>query len=58
MEMSLEFRELAKRIRAATDKTTLQRLEISCHRIYSVGLMTPKEFGRLDTLIMERLALL
>lgn len=56
--MSLEFRELAKRIRAATDKPTLRRLEISCHRIYSVGLMTPREFGRLDTMIMERLALI
>ena len=56
--MSVEYRELAKRIRAAKDKPTLQRLEISCHRIYSVGLMTPREFMWLDALIMERLALI
>ena len=56
--MSLEYRELAKRIRAAKDKPTLQRLERSCHRIYSLGLLTPCEFGRLDVLIVERLALI
>lgn len=56
--MSIEFRELAKRIRAAKDNPTLHKLEISCHRIYSVGLMTPREFMRLDALIMERLALI
>ena len=56
--MSVEYRELSKRIRAAKDVPTLQRLEISCHRIYSVGLMTPREFMRLDALIMERLALI
>jgi hypothetical protein len=58
MEMSLEYRELAKRIRAACDSATLYRIEKSCFNIYNAGLLTPREFGRLDVLIMERLALL
>ena len=56
--MSLEYRELAKRIRAARDSATLYRLEKSCFNIYNAGLLTPNEFGRLDVLIMERLALI
>lgn len=54
--MSLEYRELAKRIRAAKDKPTLRRLEISCHRIYSAGFLNPREFVILDTMLMDRAA--
>jgi hypothetical protein len=56
--MSLEYRELVKRIRAARDSDTLYRLEKSCFNIYNAGLLTPREFGRLDVLIMEKLALI
>lgn len=56
--MSAEYLELAKRIRAAKDSATLYRLEKSCLNIYNAGLLTPREFGRLDVLIMERLALI
>ena len=56
--MSIEFRELAKRIRAAKDNPTLHKLEKSCFNIYNAGLLTPREFMRLDVLIMEKLALI
>ncbi len=56
--MSEAYRELAKRIRAAGDSATLYRLENSSTRLYVAGLLTAKELGRLDVLIMERLALL
>lgn len=56
--MSAEFRTLAKRIRSAKDSGTLYRLENSSTRLYVAGLLTAKELGRIDVLIMERLALL
>jgi len=55
-KMSLEYKELSKRIKAAKDMRTLRRLEISCHRIYSVGLLTPRELVILDTMLMDRAA--
>jgi hypothetical protein len=54
--MSLEYKELSKRIKAAKDMKTLRRLEISCHRIYSAGLLTPRELVVLDTMLMDRAA--
>ena len=56
--MSQEYRELAKRIRAAKDSATLYRLEKSSTRLYVAGLLTARELGRLDVLIMERLAII
>jgi len=52
--MSLEYKELSKRIKAAKDMRTLRRLEISCHRIYSAGFLSPREFVVLDTMLMDR----
>ena len=52
--MSIEYKELSKRIKSAKDMKTLRRLEISCHRIYSVGLLTPRELVILDTMLMDR----
>lgn len=54
--MTLEYIELNKRIRAASSQEALRRLEKSCANIYNAGLMTPREFGRLDVRIMEKLA--
>lgn len=56
--MSAEFRTLAQRIRLASDIESLRRLERSATRVYNAGCLTPAEFGRLDVLIMERLAIL
>jgi hypothetical protein len=53
--MSLEYKELSKRIKAAKDLKSLRKLEISCHRIYSAGFMTEREFYRLDEMIVNRL---
>jgi hypothetical protein len=52
--MSLEYKELSKRIKAAKDLKSLRRLEISCHRIYSAGFLTPRELVVLDTMLMDR----
>jgi hypothetical protein len=52
--MSLEYKELSKRIKAAKDIETLGKLEKSCHRIYSAGFLTPRELVVLDTMIMDR----
>ena len=51
-------RLIAARIRAATTREELQRLEKSIDRLFYTGIISAKELGRLDTLIMERLALL
>lgn len=53
--MTLEYKELSKRIKAAKTLQTLRRLEISCHRIYSAGFMTENEFQQLDVMIVNRL---
>ncbi len=55
-EMSLEYKELSKRIKAAKDLKSLHRLEISCQRIYSAGFLTPRELVILDTMLMDRVA--
>ena len=56
--MSLEYRELEKKIKAATTSEELKRLEKSIDRLFYTGFLSAKELGRLDTLIMERLALI
>jgi hypothetical protein len=56
--VSAEFYALSRRIRFAPDLESLRRLERSATRVYNAGCLTPSEFGRLDVLIMERLALL
>jgi len=54
--MTLEYKELSKRIKAAKEMSTLRRLEIACHRIYSAGFLTPRELVILDTMLMDRAA--
>jgi hypothetical protein len=56
--MSKEYRELEKKIKAATTSEELKRLEKSMDNLFYTGFLSAKELGRLDTLIMERLALL
>ena len=53
---SVEFKELEKRIKASSDKETLLRLEKSMDRLFYTGIISAKELGRLDTLIMEKIA--
>jgi hypothetical protein len=52
--MTLEYKELSKRIKAAKDLKSLRRIEISCHRIYSAGFLSPRELVVLDTMLMDR----
>lgn len=52
--MSAEFSELSKRIKAASDSATLNRLERSCERIWNAGFLTPAELSRLDSMIIDR----
>jgi hypothetical protein len=54
--MSLEFNALARRVRAADSVERLQRIERSCLRLYQIGYLTPLELGRLDDMIMRRIA--
>jgi hypothetical protein len=56
--MTQEYKEIQKRIKAAKTREDLQRLEKSIDRLFYTGIISAKELGRLDTLIMERLALL
>ena len=53
---SVEYKELEKRIKASSDKETLLRLEKSMDRLFYTGIISAKELGRLDTLIMEKIA--
>lgn len=53
---STEYKELEKRIKASSNQETLQRLEKSMDRLFYAGVISAKELGRLDTLIMEKLA--
>jgi hypothetical protein len=53
---SAEYKELEKRIKASSNQETLQRLEKSMDRLFYTGIISAKELGRLDTLIMEKLA--
>jgi hypothetical protein len=54
--MSLEFNALARRVRVADSVERLQRIERSCLRLYQIGYLTPLELGRLDDMIMRRIA--
>lgn len=52
--MSTEYRELAKRIRIASDSETIKRLDRSLSNIWNAGFLTVAEFGRLSVKIMEK----
>ena len=52
--MSIEYRELAKRIYIASDSKTINRLDSSLSRIWDAGFLTVAEFRRLSVKIMER----
>lgn len=54
--MSLEYNALARRVRVADSVERLQRIERSCLRLYQIGYLTPLELGRLDDMIMRRIA--
>lgn len=56
--MSDEFRALCKRISEARDSAALFQLEKTSTRLYVAGLLSVKDFARIDTRIMERLACL
>jgi len=54
--VSLEYNALARRVRVADSVERLQRIERSCLRLYQIGYLTPLELGRLDDMIMRRIA--
>lgn len=54
--MSEEFKSMALRIRAAADVPALHKLSVSLDRLFYAGVFSAREFGRLDTMIMERKA--
>lgn len=56
--MSEEYKSMAIRIRAAADVPALHKLSASLDRLFYAGVFSAREFGRLDTLIMERIAML
>lgn len=52
--MSLEYKEISKRIKAAKDLKSLRKLEITVYRIYSAGFLSPRELVVLATMLMDR----
>ena len=56
--MTDEFKSMALRIRAASDVPALHKLSASLDRLFYTGVFSAREFGRLDTLIMERIAII
>jgi hypothetical protein len=52
--MSLEYKELSKRIKAAKTMADLLKIERSCDRLWGAGFMTPSEFARLDEMLFRR----
>ena len=52
--MSLEYKELSKRIKAAKTLSDLLKIERSCDRLWGAGFMTPSEFARLDEMLFRR----
>jgi hypothetical protein len=53
--MQTNYQSFCARIKSA-DAGGLKQLEQRIHRFYDLGLLSVSEFGRLDVLIMERLA--
>jgi hypothetical protein len=53
-----EYRAIAEKIKSTNDANGLLRLEKLATRIYDAGLLNPIELGKLDTLIMEKIATL
>jgi len=56
--MSDEYKSMAIRIRAASDVPALHKLSASLDRLIYAGVFSAREFGRLDTMIMERIAII
>jgi hypothetical protein len=52
--MSLEFRELSKRIKKAATLAEILRLERSADRLWVAGFMTVPEFARIDSMLLSR----
>jgi hypothetical protein len=52
--MSLEFKELSKRIRKATTLAEILKLERSADRLWVAGFMTASEFARIDSMLLSR----
>jgi hypothetical protein len=54
------FREtraaLSKRIKAATTREELHRLDGKCDKLYNAGCLSPSGLAMLDCMIMHRLA--
>jgi len=46
------------RIRAAEDVSALHKLSASLDRLIYAGVFSAREFGRLDTMIMARIAIM
>ena len=56
--MSDEYKSMSLRIRAASDVPALHKLSASLDRLFYAGIFSAREFGRLDTMIMERIAIM
>jgi hypothetical protein len=52
--MSLEFRELSKRIKKAATLAETLKLERSADRLWVAGFMTANEFARIDSMLLLR----
>ena len=52
--MSLEFRELSKRIKKAATLAEILKLERSADRLWVAGFMTVNEFARIDSMLLSR----
>jgi hypothetical protein len=49
------YTSFTKRIRAANTLSDIMALDTSLTRLYDAGIFTPKELGRLDLLILQRI---
>ena len=47
------YAAMAARIRKAKSGADIAKIESSLDRLYSAGVFTPNELGRLDTLLMD-----
>lgn len=54
--MSENYTILSAKVKRANTLAELRRLEKSCMLLYTWGQLTPCEYGRLDDMIMYRLA--
>ena len=49
-----EYRAISARIRCAKTSSDIVRMDKTLDRLYNAGILTPNQFGRLCTLLMER----